>query len=184
MELTTWLFIILLPIALILGLLIGYFYKQMRIEREQRIKKELAEQILDEAKEKAQQIEIQARDEALNVLKKAEIENDRRRTEVNKEEDRMQKRREELDLRLDRLEKREQAVNKRQSSIDKRANEMEKLYTDEMEELQTNFPAHNCRSAETSCWQKLKRKPGRIWRASSARSRFEAREKGRNRPAS
>src|SRR4030067_2411199 len=121
MELTTWIFYLLLPIALILGLLIGYFYKQMRIEREQRIKKELAEQILDEAKEKAREIEIQARDEALDVLKKAEIENDRRRTEINKEEDRMQKRREELDLRLDRLEKGDQAGNKRQSVVDTRA---------------------------------------------------------------
>lgn len=136
MDLTTLILYLLLPIALILGLTIGYLYKQMRIERDQRMKRELAEQILDEAKDKAQQIEIQARDEALEVLKKAESENDRRRNEISKEEDRMQKRREELDIRLDRLEKREQALNKRQSAIDKRTNEIEKLYTEQMEELQ------------------------------------------------
>ena len=70
------------------------------------------------------------------MLQKAETDNERKRSELIKEEDRLQKRREELDNRLDRLEKREQALNKRQSIVDKRANEIEKLHSQQMEELQ------------------------------------------------
>ncbi len=97
---------------------------------------EKAGNILDEAKEQARQMEIQARDRALDVHQKAELEINRRRSELSKEEDRLQKRREELDGRIDRLEKREQNLNKRQSILDKRVNEIERLHEQEMEELQ------------------------------------------------
>ncbi len=125
-----------IPIALVIGVIAGYLYKQNRVEKEHLKQKDEAEHVLDEAKEQASNMEIQARDQALRVLQKAEAEAERKRTELNREEDRLQKRREETDNRLDRMEKREQILNKRQSSIDKRANEIEKLYEDEMGELQ------------------------------------------------
>jgi len=125
-----------LPIFLALGAIIGYLYKQYQVEKAIRLQKDEAEKILDDAKEQASQIEIQARDQALMVIQKAETEMERKRSELSKEEDRMQRRRDELDIRLDRLEKREQALNKRQSAVDKRANEIEKLYAQQMEELQ------------------------------------------------
>jgi ribonuclease Y len=53
-----------------------------------------------------------------------------------REDDRQQKRRAELDHRIERLELREQNLNKRQSALDKRANDIEKLYSDQLEELQ------------------------------------------------
>jgi ribonuclease Y len=92
--------------------------------------------ILDEARKKALDIELQAKNRAIEVRQSAETEFGRRRNELNREEDRMQKRREELDNRTDRLEKREQAINKRQSALDKRVNDIEKLHTDQVEELQ------------------------------------------------
>ena len=48
----------------------------------------------------------------------------------------MNKRRSDLDHRIERLEVREQAINKRQSLIDKRANEIEKMYAQQLGELQ------------------------------------------------
>ena len=131
-----WIELIFLPIALGLGLLIGYLYKQSQVEKAKLLQKEEGERILEEAKEQARQMEIQGRDQALEVLQKSEAEAERKRNELNREEDRMQKRREELDNRLDRLEKREQVLNKRQSLIDKRANEIERMHADELEELQ------------------------------------------------
>jgi ribonuclease Y len=128
--------VISIPIALVLGAFVGYLYKQNRVEKEHLMQKDEAEHVLDEAKEQASNMEIQARDQALRVLQKAEAEAERKRNELNREEDRLQKRREETDNRLDRMEKREQILNKRQSTIDKRANEIEKLYEDEMGELQ------------------------------------------------
>jgi ribonuclease Y len=131
-----WIELILLPVILGLGIVIGYLYKQNQVEKEKLQQKDEGERVLEEAKEQARQIEIAARDQAMAVLQKAESDIERRRAEISREEDRLQKRREELDNRLDRLEKREQNINKRQSLIDKRANEIERMYTQEMEELQ------------------------------------------------
>jgi ribonucrease Y len=131
-----WVLLLLIPVALVLGAVIGYLIKQNQVAKEMQLQAEKAGNVLDEAKEKARQMEIQARDRALDVHQKAELEINRRRSELSKEEDRLQKRREELDGRIDRLEKREQNLNKRQSALDKRVNEIERLHEQEMEELQ------------------------------------------------
>jgi ribonuclease Y len=132
-----WILIIIsVVIALPLGIALGYLYKQNKVEKELISQKDESERLLDEAKEKVRIIEIQARDKALEVFQKAENDAGRRRTEIAREEDRQQKRREELDNRLDRLEKREQLLNKRQSAVDKRTNDIEKLHSQQLEELQ------------------------------------------------
>jgi len=131
-----WFWIPISILALLIGLGIGYFIKQTLVERELQRQKIEADRILREAKEKATALELQAKNQALEIRQAAEGEVVRRRNELNREEDRLQKRREEMDQRSDRLEKREQAINKRQSALDKRANDIEKLYSDEMEELQ------------------------------------------------
>jgi ribonuclease Y len=131
-----WVLLLLIPVALILGAVIGYLIKQNQVAKEMQHQAEKAGNILEQAKEQARQMEIQARDRALEVHQKAELEINRRRSELSKEEDRLQKRREELDVRMDRLEKREQNLNKRQSALDKRVNEIERLHEQEMEELQ------------------------------------------------
>lgn len=133
---SNWLWIIIALVALGLGVGIGYVIRQIFIEGSLTKQKEEAKLITQEAVQKATDIEIRAKNQALEIRQSAEAEIARRRNELAREEDRLQKRREELDLRTDKLEKREQALNKRQSAIDKRANEVEKLYTDGLVELQ------------------------------------------------
>ena len=167
-------------IALALGLVVGYLYKQNQVEKIKREHMDEAERLLEEAKENARQIEIQARDQAIEVLQKAETDLDRKRNELSKEEDRLQKRREELDLRVDRLEKREQALNKRQSTVDRRANEMDKLYEQQTEELQriSQMSVEEARSILLSNVEKESRTDmARIIR----QIEMEAREDGENR---
>lgn len=120
----------------VLGAVAGYYYRQNQYDKKQLLEKGQAASILEEAREQARQVEIKARDQAMDLIKKAENDMERKRTELNKEEDRLQKRREELDIRLDRLEKREQNLNKRQSAVDRRVNEIERLHAQQMEELQ------------------------------------------------
>ncbi len=128
--------LILIAISIAAGLYLGSKYKERLVEKAKLQKKDEADRLLEEAKESARLMEIQARDQALKVLQKAESDIDRKRNDLTKEEDRLTKRREELDNRLDRMEKREQNINKRQSALDKRANDIEKLHAKEMEELQ------------------------------------------------
>ena len=94
------------------------------------------EALLQDAREKAKAIELEARDEVIRIKQEAEAEISRRRSELAREDDRLQKRRDDLDSRFERLEQREFQVNKRQSMVDKRFNEVEKLYAEKLEKLQ------------------------------------------------
>jgi ribonucrease Y len=122
--------------ALVVGAVIGFFYNKSQVETRQKETQQKAEIILQKAKENARSIEIQAKDDGIKIQKSAEEEVARRRADLSREEDRLQKRRVELDNRIERLEQREQLLNKRQSAVDKRANDVEKMYSQEMEELQ------------------------------------------------
>jgi ribonucrease Y len=122
--------------ALVVGAVIGFFYNKSQVETRQKETQQKAEIILQKAKENARSIEIQAKDDGIKIQKSAEEEVTRRRADLSREEDRLQKRRVELDNRIERLEQREQLLNKRQSVVDKRANDVEKMYSQEMEELQ------------------------------------------------
>ena len=123
-------------LAVILGVLIGYLiFSIIRKNQDEKLKR-TAESIIDQAKEIAKNIELEAKDAALKITLQAESEIQRKRSELNKEDDRLVKRREELDHRFDQMQQRESALNKRQSAVDKRANEIEALYNERFAELQ------------------------------------------------
>ena len=69
-------------------------------------------------------------------MQAAEAEIKERRIELNKETERLDKRRTELDGRAERLEQREQTINKRQSQVDQAANDMDKIYEEQMKKLE------------------------------------------------
>jgi ribonuclease Y len=130
----TW--VIGVVIALVAGAVIGYFLRQLQIERDYKGRRTEANRILDEAQASAREIELKARDQALRIRDEAEAEVSRRRTELSREEERLQRRRAEQDQRIEEIEKRDQSLNKRQSSIDRRANELEKRHEEIIEELE------------------------------------------------
>jgi ribonuclease Y len=121
----------LVVIAIVTFLLVRFFVSRFKKEQIEK-----ADNLIQAATEKAKVIEIEARDKALKLVHESESEIARRRQDIMREDDRQQKRRAELDHRIERLEQREQNLNKRQSALDKRANEIEKLYSDQLEELQ------------------------------------------------
>jgi ribonuclease Y len=123
-------------LALAVGIALGYFIYRNQNEKRQAALKTRADDIIKAAQDKAQKADLDARDNALRIVKAAEDDIARRRSEVNKEEDRLNKRRTELDSRFEKIDLREQTLNKRQSTVDKRANEIEKLYDQEMEKYQ------------------------------------------------
>jgi ribonuclease Y len=127
---------LLMGLALVVGLAVGYVFARYLAEKAQQRQREKAEKILQEARAQAQVIEIQARDAALKSAQGAEAEIARLRTELNRDDERLQRRRAELDARVERLEQREQMANKRQSAADRRYNEVENLHKQQMEELQ------------------------------------------------
>jgi len=122
--------------ALVLVAILTAVLVKIIVDKYKKEQSEKAENIIQSAYEKAKTVELEAKDKALKILQDSEIETTRRRQDILREDDRQQKRRAELDHRIERLEIREQNLNKRQSALDKRSNEIEKLYVEQMEELQ------------------------------------------------
>ncbi|NIS81699.1 MAG: ribonuclease Y [Anaerolineales bacterium] len=131
---TTW--VIGVVIALVAGSVIGYFLRQLQLERDIRSRRAEADRILESAKDEAKEIELLARDQALRTRNEAEEEITRRRSELSKEEERLQRRRADIDRRFEQIEKRDQTLNKRQSAMDRRANEIEKRHAETLVELE------------------------------------------------
>lgn len=125
-----------LVLSLLVGIAIGFIIRQLLYTRKLAEEEKEAGNILNTANEDARNIELQAKDKALEIRQSAESEVARRRSDLNKEEDRLQRRRDETDARTERLENREQTLNKRQSALDKKTNELENMYSQELEELQ------------------------------------------------
>ena len=122
--------------ALLVGLAAGYWFKKYREKRGlERLQGE-GGRILEDARKEGLQIEIQAKDAALEVRRETENESIRRRQKLTQEEDRLQNRRASLDERAERMEQREQKINKRQSAIDQRAAEVEELVSQELSRLE------------------------------------------------
>jgi ribonucrease Y len=180
MSINPVIFIVVILAMIAIGVVIGYFIKQYLVESKRKAQNLKADYILTDAKEKAREIELEAKDAALRITQKAEDELNRRRIELNREDDRLQKRREELDLRLEKYEEREVKLNKRQSSIDKRANEVNQMYEEIVAELQrvsqmTTEEAREVLLAETE--KEARADMARIIRQIES----EAREKGNTR---
>ena len=128
--------VIIAIVALALGAAAGYYYRNNQVKAERREEQSKAQGIVQVASDKANKIELEARDRALKITQAAENELAQRRNEFNREVERLDHRRTELDGRFEKMEQREQTLNKRQSIIDKHANDVEKLYDDEIKKLQ------------------------------------------------
>ena len=90
----------LLPgLALLLGILIGFLLFQYLRNRKDQALKQTAKDIIEQAEEKARQVELEAKENALRITREAEEDLQRRRAELSKEDDRLVKRREELERR-------------------------------------------------------------------------------------
>jgi ribonuclease Y len=122
--------------AVLLAALATFIITRILVKRFKEEQKNKADNVVQLAKENAQQIELSARDNALKFKQNAEQELTRRRTEMDREDERLLKRRSDLDSRMERLEQREGNLNKRQSAVDKRANEIDKQHQRMLEELQ------------------------------------------------
>jgi ribonuclease Y len=128
--------VVIAVIAIALAVIFSRRATRAHIARYSKEQEERADNVVQLATEKAKSIELDAKDKAIQTLQEAEGELGRRRQELAREEERLTKRRAEVDHRMERLEQREQVLNKRQSTIDRRSNEVEKMYDEQVAELQ------------------------------------------------
>ncbi|MBC7811162.1 MAG: ribonuclease Y [Burkholderiales bacterium] len=95
-----------------------------------------AKTIVDQAEDRARNVLEEGEDKSRKIVDESDKVVARRRRELDAEEERLLHRREDLDKRLEKVEQRDANSNKRQSKLDKQQNEVEKLETDRLAELQ------------------------------------------------
>ena len=134
METLLIVFLIVVAVVLVVAGLV-YFITQFLYKRYQAEQQARADNVIQLAKEKAKTVELEARDTAMKKVQAAEGEIKEMRRALAKENERLQNRQDEMDKKLDRLEQREQSLNRRQSAVDRKANDIEKLYEQQLEEL-------------------------------------------------
>jgi ribonuclease Y len=122
--------------AAVIGAVIGFLLKQFQVQSAIRREEIEAGKIVNKAKEEARDIELQAKDRALETRQQAEAEVERKRKDLNRQDDRMQKRRSDLDKQSERLEQGEATLNKRQSTLDRQGNDLEERRTEIVERLE------------------------------------------------
>jgi ribonuclease Y len=98
-------------LALVLGILVGYFIRQLVAKREiQKTRKE-AQDLLDEATTKYNELLHAAREEAIKVGKAAEAESKERRLEIQRIEKRANQKEEALERKLEAVERRDRDLD-------------------------------------------------------------------------
>ena len=127
--------IIIALVAAAVGGTVGYFFKQYQAEQAAKVMRVEQARVIEEARTKAKETVLTARDEALKLRDEVEAEVKRHRVEWQREEERLAKRREEYEQKLERLEQRERRINQRQGELDKRVNSLEKIEQQRMAEL-------------------------------------------------
>jgi ribonucrease Y len=119
-----------------IGFAIGYTLKNRTIGENITRREEEATQTLTEARTRAMEIEIDARDKALAILQEAETEEKRRLREISRQESRLQSRRDTLDQRMDALEAREKKLKTQEQALDARQAEIDDAWQQHLAELE------------------------------------------------
>lgn len=131
-----YLYFVLIGLVLILGLLLGYFARQLLANQQLRRAQSEAKRLLDEATAAYEQMLQRARDEALKVRAAAEADSRERRFELQRLEKRFVQREEKLERKLEALERRERGLANREREIEAIKAHLEELRNKQLQRLE------------------------------------------------
>ena len=162
---------IIVGLALVLGILIGYFVRQLVANREvQRTRKE-AQNLLDEATTKYNELLRAAREEAIKVANAAEAESKERRLEIQRIEKRASQKAEALERKLDSVERRERELDNRKKDVERTTAELQAIREKQLAKLEA-ISGTSSEEAKTLLFQMLKQeieeevsRQVRVWEA-------------------
>jgi ribonuclease Y len=127
-------------IALLLGVLVGYFLRRYLAEAKIASAEEAAVKIIDEAKKEAagkkREAVLEAKEEVHQMRAEAERENRERHNEMQRLERRVQQKEESIDRKLDSLEKKEDALSKKDQELSQARAEVDELTQKQISELE------------------------------------------------
>jgi ribonuclease Y len=124
-------------LALVLGILVGYFVRQLVANREiQRTRKE-AQNLLDEATTKYNELLRAAREEAIKVGNAAEAESKERRLEIQRIEKRANQKEEGLERKLEAVERRERDLDNKRKEVERTTAELQGIREKQLAKLES-----------------------------------------------
>ncbi|MGA8849834.1 MAG: ribonuclease Y [Dehalococcoidia bacterium] len=158
-------------LALVLGILIGYFIRQLVARREvQRTRKE-AQNLLDEATTKHSELLRAARQEAIKVGNAAEAESKERRLEIQRLEKRANQKEEALERKLEAVERRERDLDSKKKDVERITAELQTIREKQLAKLES-ISGTSSAEAKTLLFQMLKQeveeeasRQVRVWEA-------------------
>jgi ribonuclease Y len=142
-------------LALVLGILIGYFIRQLVANREiQKARKE-AQNLLDEATTKYNELLRAAREEAVKVAKAAETESKERRLEIQRIEKRVNQKEEALERKVESVERRERDLDSKKKDNERIKTELQAIREKQLSKLES-ISGISTEEARTLLFQELK----------------------------
>jgi len=142
-------------LALVLGILVGYFVRQLVANREiQKTRKE-AQNLLDEATTKYNELLRAAREEAIKVGNAAEAESKERRLEIQRIEKRVNQKEEALERKLEAVERRDRDLDSRKNDIERTTAELQAIREKQLAKLES-ISGTSSEEARTLLLQELK----------------------------
>jgi ribonuclease Y len=115
---------------------LGYVLRQYLGTSKVKAAQAEADRIVADATSKQKEMLLEAKDEALNMMREGEEELKQRRRRVRDQEERLQQRQEALERRLEPLEKRERRLTSQEGRLKQREDELEDLKRKRTEELE------------------------------------------------
>ncbi|TEU16970.1 MAG: ribonuclease Y [Dehalococcoidia bacterium] len=142
-------------LALVLGILIGYFVRQLVANREiQKTRKE-AQNLLDEATTKYNELLRAAREEAIKVGNAAEAESKERRLEIQRIEKRVNQKEEALERKVEAIERRERDLDNKKKDTERITAELQTIREKQLAKLES-ISGTSSEEARTLLFQELK----------------------------
>src|SRR4030042_16102 len=129
-------YILLFGLFLVLGLVVGYFTRQLLANQQVRSAQNEAKRLLNEATEKHEKMLLEAREEAVKVRAAAENESRQRRAELLRLERRFSQKEEKLDRKLEFVERRERELVNKEKGIDTVKAQLEEIRVKQLHELE------------------------------------------------
>jgi ribonuclease Y len=142
-------------LALVLGILIGYFIRQLVANREiQKTRKE-AQNLLEEATTKHNELLRAAREEAVKVANAAEAESKERRLEIQRIEKRVHQKEESLERKVEAVERRERELDNKKKDNERIKAELQTIREKQLAKLES-ISGTSTEEARTLLFQELK----------------------------
>ena len=129
-------YFVVVGLVLVLGLLLGYFARQILANQQLRRNQNEAKRLLEEATATHEEMLKKAREEAVKVRAAAEADSRERRFELQRLERRFTQKEEKLEHKLESLERRERGLSNRESEIESVKAQLEEIRAKQLQRLE------------------------------------------------